>query len=199
MLSDWETNLGEDNATERWIAWCWQLTESEWERESGRERPQSSCLCACVCVRCSSAWHMCEDKINVRVKGELPRTAEAERGKERSEKESGSPAQLLLSLQCCRVAKSQTERERVQNNNKKKPAGSVYGFHCMAHAMWLGKKYAIFENYTQCSSLAPHMRYCFNTHTHGALCSAADRFSDRESARERTTNERATNNESTWE
>lgn len=66
---------------------------------------------------------MCEDKINVRVKGELPRTAEAEREKE---KESRSHAQLLLSLQCCRVAKSHTARENDRERECEMP------MHCRA-------------------------------------------------------------------
>lgn len=65
---------------------------------------------------------MCEDKINVRVKGELPRTAEAESGRERERRRA---ALLLNCCSRCSVAELQRERESVRNahalqsNNKK--------------------------------------------------------------------------------
>lgn len=157
----------------------------EWVRESERvgerarsRRALSACVCVCAAVArdiCVKIKLMCASKANFRGQ---PRQRERRRKR---------AALMLNCCSRCSVAELQratqrertTERESVKcpciaEQQQQKPAGSVYGFHCMAHAMWLGKKYAIFENYTQCSSLAPHMRCSFNPH--GALCSAADRF-----------------------
>lgn len=118
---------------------------------------------------------MCEDKINARVKGKLPRTAPIRQRK----KSTALTFNCCSRIECCRV----TKRHWATNVHaadwltdwKKKPAWSLYGFHCMAHAIWLDKKYAIFENYTQCSSLAQHMPLSFFQHSE-TVCSAATGF-----------------------
>lgn len=86
------------------------MREREWERASAVVVPV--CVCAAVARDiCVKIKLMCASKANFRGQ---PRQKEAER-----EKESGSPAQLLLSLQCCRVAKRERECKKCPCNNKK--------------------------------------------------------------------------------
>lgn len=110
---------------------------------------------------------MCASKANFR--GSQPASQPANTKSE----ERRSRAQLLLSrrvLPCCKEPLRQWATNAHAADCKKKPARPLYGFHCMAHAMWLGKKYAIFENYTQCSSLAHHER--LSLHQHAQACAA---------------------------
>lgn len=138
---------------------------------------------------------MCEDKINVRVKGELPRTAQAERGRER-EKESGSPAQLLLSLQCCRVAKRERERKKCPCNNKKNlpvqfMASIAWRMRCdwAKSTPYLKITHSAARSHLTCATASTR------THTtHIALCAALPTGSVTERAQEsvRQTRERPT-------
>lgn len=77
-------------------------------------RSRRACVPVCVCAAvardiCVKIKLMCASKANFRGQ---PRQRERRR-------ESGSPAQLLLSLQCCRVAKRERECKKCPCNNKK--------------------------------------------------------------------------------
>lgn len=133
---------------------------------------------------------MCEDKINVRVKGELPRTAEAESGRERERRRA---ALLLNCCSRCSVAElqraKQRERECRTTTRKNLPVQFMASIAWRMRCDWA--KSTPYLKITHSAARSHLTCATASTRTHTALCAALPTGSVTERAQESVRQTRA--------